>query len=338
MFNPYQSSIDVLRTEDEYGTSAYYKESREIRSILEDANSPVTRKYQEKLYESIMKKGHIDFGDIPHSRGDIKVYRGYSNMVETLNVIKALAGEEHATNVLGYVDIVQKAIDNIAGLSGSYRKGFTTKTDYVMMEYNVYVYFCVEATTALIYSFVDVMKVPDKSVLQMTIKNTTLRADAFYFEQLDKFNKVQNKMGINYRKMIETLCTNERNNFVGAEIVGVATVIGVAMAIVPITREIIYQVYHLRGKVSNYLDLQAKFLEMNKTCVESNNMMPASKRSEVIKKQEKLIKAMRQLSDKIRVKSVKSIVDSKNDIKEDNKKLSVDSIRDEVSDTPFEII
>ena len=57
MYNLYTESLLVLRdgiNSDEY-----------VQTILEDANSPVTRKYQEKLYESIINKSHIDFGDIP---------------------------------------------------------------------------------------------------------------------------------------------------------------------------------------------------------------------------------------------------------------------------------
>ena len=310
-----------------------------VQTILEDANSPVTRKYQEKLYESIINKSHIDFGDIPKSNGNIRNYSGYNSMVETLDVIANLAIEKKANNVIEYVDIVKTAIHNIEELSSTYEKGFNTKTKYVAMEYDTYVYLCVEATTALIYSFVEVVKNPSKRVLDMTIKNTKMRADEFYFNQLKTFNAVQRTKGIDYRKMLEEMCKSGKENFLGtAEVVGLATIMAVAMSIVPLTRECIYQIYSLRGKLSENLDMQAAFLELNKTCIEGNDAITEEKKKKIIDKQSKQVQRMRRLADKLRVKSAKSIVDSQKEIGKDNKDITVDSIRKDISDSPFELI
>ena len=337
-YNPYTESTKVLCTE-EARTPSYIKESEEIRMVLEDANSPITRKYHEKMYKSIIEKAHIDFGDIPKSAGNIRNYSGYPAMTETLKVIQALAEEEQAPNVLNYVKIVQDAIASIENLSSTYEKGFTMKSEYVAMEYDTYVYFCVEATTALIYSFVDYMKSPEKQVVQMVIKNSKLRADEFYFDQLKKFNNVQSNLGINYRKMLEQMCTGDKDNFIGVStVVGIGTVMAAAIAIVPITREVIYQIYNFRGKLSDHIAMQAQFLEMNKACLEANTAFTADKKNKIMQKQEKLAKTLRKLSDAIRVKSSKSVLDSKRELQKDNKSLSIDSIKDEISNSPFEII
>lgn len=337
-FNPYIESAKVLSSDEIENRVAMAMESADIQLILEDANSPITQKYQEKMYKSIMNKAHIDFGDIPKSNGNIKNYSGYPTMIDTLLTIQKLAEDDKAFNVVEYVKIVQTAIKNIENLSSTYEKGFTTKTEYVAMEYDTYVYFCVEATTALIYSFVDVMKSPDKQTMDMKIKNTKLRADEFYFDLLKKFNKVQDNLGIDYRKMLESMCDKGKNNFTGATIVGISTVMAVAMAIVPVTREVIYQIYHFRGKLSESLEVQGHFLELNKTCVENNEMMDANKKKKVIDRQEKLAKSLLKMSDNVRVKSSKSILDSKRELKNDNKMLSIDSIKEEISNSPFEII
>ena len=335
-YNVYKDSIDILATESE--GSAYKKESSEIRLILEDANSPIARKYQEKLYKSIINKAHIDFGDIPTSKGNIKNYKGYLTMCETLGVVEKLAQDDKAPMVEMYVKIIKDAIKNIENLSSTYEKGFSSRTEYVAMEYNTFVYFCVEATTALIYSFVDVIKVPNKRTMDMKIKNTKLRADEFYFEQLKKFNKVQDSVGIEYRKMLEGMCNKGKNNFIGAEAIGVGAVMMAAMAIVPITREIIYQIYSFRGKLSSNLEMQAHFLELNKTCVENNEILTEDKKIKILAKQEKLAKRLFKLADEIRVKSSKSIMDSKRELSKDNKRLSIDSIRDEINNSPLELI
>ena len=334
-YNIYTRAAEILCSEPEN----FLKESADLHYILENADSPVTRKLHEKLYKSIIDKSHIDFGDIPKSKGNIRNYSGYPTMIETLKVITQLAETEKNSNVKVYTKIVQDSIKYIEDLSSSYAKGFETKTEYVAMEYNTYVFFCVEATTALLYSFVEYIKSPETQIMEIKLKNTKLRADEFYFEQLKAFNKAQDDLGIKYRKMLEGMCDQGRSNFIGSStVIGIGVVIAAALAVIPITREIIYQVYSFRGKISECLDLQAHFLEMNKTCVQSNETFTADKKREILKKQENLAKTLRKLADIIRVKSSKSIVDSKKEIQKDNKSISVDKIKDEISDSPFEIM
>ena len=336
-FNPLFESVDILVKDRD--SLRYGYEFERVQSILEDANSPITKKYQEKLFQSVIDKGHIDFGDIPKSAGNIKAYKGYNNMVETLTTLNSLAIDQKNKTVIEYTSIVQKAISNIEQLSSTYSKGFISKTDYVILEYNTYVYTCVEATTTLLYTFVDYMKRPDQDTMTITLSNSTLRADLFYIEQLKKFNNVNDKMGIDYRKMLESLCSKGKNNFLGAEmVIGIAAVSVAAMAIVPITRELIYRFYHLRGSLSKSLEMQASFLEMNAACVQSNEVMTAEKKKKVLDKQLKLKNRLIKLSDFLKVKGVKSSQNSARDIKASNKMLTLDNLQADVSSSPIEFI
>ena len=336
-FNPLFESVDILVKDRD--SLRYGYEFERVQSILEDANSPITKKYQEKLFQSVIDKGHIDFGDIPKSAGNIKAYKGYNNMVETLNTLNSLAIDQKNKTVIEYTSIVQKAISNIEQLSSTYSKGFISKTDYVILEYNTYVYTCVEATTTLLYTFVDYMKRPDQDTMTISLSNSTLRADLFYIEQLKKFNNVNDKMGIDYRKMLESLCSKGKNNFLGAEmVIGIAAVSVAAMAIVPITRELIYRFYHLRGSLSKSLEMQASFLEMNAACVQSNGVMTAEKKKKVLDKQLKLKNRLMKLSDFLKVKGVKSSQNSARDIKASNKMLTLDNLQADVSSSPIEFI
>jgi phage regulator Rha-like protein len=336
-FNPLFESVDILVKDRD--SLRYGYEFERVQSILEDANSPITKKYQEKLFQSVIDKGHIDFGDIPKSAGNIKAYKGYNNMVETLTTLNSLAIDQKNNTVIEYTSIVQKAISNIEQLSSTYSKGFISKTDYVILEYNTYVYTCVEATTTLLYTFVDYMKRPDQDTMTITLSNSTLRADLFYIEQLKKFNNVNDKMGIDYRKMLESLCSKGKNNFLGAEmVIGIAAVSVAAMAIVPITRELIYRFYHLRGSLSKSLEMQASFLEMNAACIQSNEVMTAEKKKKVLDKQLKLKNRLMKLSDFLKVKGVKSSQNSARDIKASNKMLTLDNLQADVSSSPIEFI
>ena len=331
-YNPYFESIRVLQDANpDLG-------SGDIRLLLEDVNSPVTRQFNTDILQAVIDKGHIDFGDIPRSAGDITRYSGYTTMMTTLETINKLAVDQKNATVLGYVNTIKDAVGFLRELSPVYQKGFRTKTDYVALEYNSFVYFCVQATTALIYSFVEIIKFPDKDGMNVVLRNTKIRADEFYFEQLANYVTAQKSLGGKYAKTLDALCENGTNKFTGVELVGLSAImIGVA-AIVPITREIIYQIYNIRTKVSEFLEVQARFLEANKACVENNANLTADKKKDILKKQENLAQNLRKLSDKVKIKAAKAVFDSKRDINDDNKKLSLNNIKDEVSTSDFQIM
>ena len=55
-FNPLEDSINILRE----STSSLF-EKHELSAILEDVNSPVRMKYNQKIYDAVLNKKHIDF-------------------------------------------------------------------------------------------------------------------------------------------------------------------------------------------------------------------------------------------------------------------------------------
>ena len=140
------------------------------------------------------------------------------------------------------------------------------------------------------------------------------------------------------RKMLEGIIDKGRNNFGGVEILGIAAVSMVALAIVPITRELIYHFYNLRANLSNELEVQANFLEMNRTCVEANDAFTEDKKKKILTKQENLRKKLLKLSDILRVKEAKASRGSKRDIEKDNALLTVSGLRDDISNSPLELI
>ena len=309
----------------------------EIRAVLEDAQSPVTTKYTENLFKSVINKGHIDFGDIPKSKGNIKNYSGYQNMVDTLYNIRKLGEDNRTSSVIDVVNTIDESIKNIEVLSPIFEKGYRNKNEYVMMEYNTFVYCCIEATTAVLCEFVDFIKKPSSQTMEITLKNTRYRANLFYVEQLKKFNKVNSNMS--YRKFLEQMIDKGSENFIGtAEVVGMTAIISVALAIVPVTRELIYHFYNTRRKLSDALLVQAYFLEINKAVVEANTNFTAEQKEKILKKQEHLRTVLVKLADKIKVSNVKADRDAKKDISNDNKKMSVDSQKKEVEDSPLVLL
>lgn len=313
-------------------------EMKNLRCILEDASSPVTRKHQEKLFQAIIDKGHVDFGGIEQSQGEIMNYSGYGKMMEVLDAMDALADEQRASTVKDLTGVVRTAVSNIRGLSSTFKRGFQERSNYVMLEYNLYTYACVEATSALIYEFADYIKRPDKAVMSIALKNTTSRANLFIFEQLRKFNHIQENMGMDYRKMLEATMNKGKNNFIGLDAaIGYGAISLAALAIVPVTRELVYLYYNVRKNLSKTLDTQAMFLEMNKLAVQNNSAFTVDERKKIIDKQQKLAAKLRRLSSTLRVEAVTATKKTKKDLEGDNKKMAVDKTREEIEDSPIQL-
>lgn len=314
-----------------------YREKNECVHILEDANSPITQKLTSSLYEDIINKGHIDFGDIERSKGDIEKYSGFECMKNTINTLIDLSTEQNNKNVLEYTKIVQSAVENISRLSKYYTIGFHTNSELVMLEYNTMVYTTVEATSTLLYTFVDYMKNPITTAIDIKLVDTKLRANLFYFEQLTKFNSIA--MTPNHIKMLQNVGKGDRDNFIGSTaVLGYSAIILAAVSIIPIIRKIIYCVYYLRADLSLALQQQASFLEMNKLCVESNSEFSPEKKKKVLEKQKAQMNVLLKLSDKLKVKDSKAISEANRDLEKSNKSYTKSNISNKIEDSPLLLV
>lgn len=333
-YNPLEDSIRILR---ESASSMF--EKHEIAAILEDATSPVQMRYNQKIYDAVIQKKHIDFDNIPESKGDIDKYSGTKNMEETLRVIKGM-NEFQKTNVVDYVKTIEEAISNIRGLRDVYKKGFDAKNDYVMMEYCIFVYACIEATTSILYQFVDYIKKPGIDTYKIVLKNTKYRANLVYIQQLEKFNNVNKNMLGDYRKFLLALIDGERENAVGSLSfsIGLGFLAIVAAAIVPVSRELVYRYYNSKRKLSDALAEQAYFLEMNKTCIEANTAFTVDKKKKILDRQENIKKKLIILSEKLRTDDVKADETARRQLDAENKNLTIKNIRKELDNSPLQLL
>lgn len=301
------------------------------RLIIEDTTSPISMRFSQKLYDAVLSKSHIDFDDIPKSMGDITKYSGYKTMVDTLDMITTIKDYDKS-NCKSYVETIRQAIGNISSLRNIYNKGFTYKNEYIMLEYSSYVYTCVEATTSILYQFVDMVKKPVfDETYTLEFKNTKYRADLFYIEQLEKYNNVNKTMHSEYVKFLTSMLNKDTNNFVGTSvIVGAAFVAAVAMSIIPVTRLLVNHFYTIRHKISVSLAYQAYLLEMNKISIENNSSFSKEKKADIIKKQEEYRVKLQKISDSLRLSAVETAKKREKNISEENKSFTSSKIREEI--------
>lgn len=318
------------------GSPRDFRDIQDMRVVLEDTTSPITVRYTEQLFDSVINKNHIDFGGIEKSKGVIRDYTGYSSMMETLYIIDKMATYQKAPSVKEYVQTVLTAIQNIDTLSAVYSEGFRKNINYVMMEYNAFTLCCVEATTTILCEFVEYIKNPSNKKVEIRLKNNKYRANELYISQLQKFNKVN--MNANYRKFIEEMNNKGQDNFTGAAIVGFGTIMAIALSIIPITRSLIYHFYNLRRKISDDLMVQATFIELHRTCVESNPDFTEEKKESILKKQDNLRLLLVRLADKIKVSNVKAAKQAEVLMKKDNSLMTLDKVKNGIDNSEFSLL
>lgn len=314
----------------------------EIKTIMEDAENPIRRKTLDKLYDSLRVKGHVDFGHIAKSEGSIYDYTGYKSMIETLHELNNLGKSDIQTTkeYRAQVNIVQNAVNNLSSMAPLYKLAFIKKLAPIILEYNSFVAACVEATTSLLYNFIDYVRNPASGEVQQVIKNTNRRGDLFYIEQLRLFN-ISVTTG-SYRKYLTTVVNHGTDYFLGIDdgmVVGsVALVTTVALGIVPITRKLIYTYQDIRRKLSDSLELQAYYLELNQSILEAKETLPAEKKEKILKRQAELRLKFLRLAEKIRVESKRNEELSKKVLEKDNRMLTVDGIRGDIDDSDFSVV
>lgn len=309
----------------------------EVRMILEDNENPIQRTGISKLYQSVQEKGHVDFGSIANSKGSVVAYDGYTSMKETLTVLSQLASQNvYATKEFSaQVDTVSRALDNLYRFDKQYKQAYMKQITPIMLEYNSFLATCVEATTSLLYTFIDYVKDPQSKEVKPIVTNTKQRGGLFYIEQLAQYNAIC--ASGQYEKYLNTAVNSGADYFLGLDdavvIGGAAIITTVAMSIVPITRKVIYTFQNLRRKLSECLELQAYFLELNKSVVEAKSEFSATEKEAIIKKQEALRLKFLRLADKIRVESKRNEELSRKALDKDNSVLTASNIREQIDNS-----
>lgn len=310
-----------------------FKEKKELEALTEAESAQVSNKLLVNIMKSAVEKSHVDFGSIPKSKGRIEKYDGFENMKKSIDYMRQFA--QASTGSLPQLDTVERAIENIAFFGDVFEKGFRFDNQLVIMTYNTLVMACVEATSGLLSTCMEFVQTP--SDVEMKFTPNAKKPHSLCLDTLTRFNTSCMKGEMS--QCLTALMNQGRKNFVGAAAIGAAGTfladhglkIAVSLLIVPILRECIYFFYNSRLKVSEYLDQQAKFIELAEMAMEKNNYIPADKRNKIIARQKSTIRLLRKISDKIDVNYAISEKKVANDISSENKGWSLQSIRNDIS-------
>lgn len=277
-----------------------------------------------KLYELAIAKSHIDFDDIPDTKGDITKYVGYANMVDSLALVKNLAKQQNVK--IKEIEIVETAINHIVSYRAQFTKGFLIDKEFIILLYNLLVSSCVTATSVIIASYVDFIKSPTK--VEFTIVKGANKMGHTSIQSLQQFN-ASVKSG-DFGKVLNTI-SNDKENLLGgsAALIPIMILGGMAM-IVPLLRELTYYFYYSRMKTADFLRHQSELLEINKDAVKGSNL-PANKKKEVLRKQAHAAKQMSDFANKIAVDSSGTEKMVGREIEKENRTIHIQDVQSQAS-------
>lgn len=299
-----------------------FRERNEILSLTEAELNGVNDTMISQLYKSAINKSHIDFDDIPKSKGDITKYSGYTSMVQSIQVLNELSNKSKVK--IEELDVVERALNNILGMKDLFQKGYALEKEFIMMQYCTLVASCVEATTSIISSYVDFVR--NINDTEFRLINTKIYQGKLAIDNLRTFNKLYSNG--EYVRVLNTVIKTGGESFVGAETIAVPVmIISAVIILVTSMREIIFYFYYSRMQVADYLETQATFLEMNKNNLRLNTNMSAGERNKIIAKQDKLAKKMLSLSDKIKVNHNITEKKVKTELNTENKGWKLDDVK-----------
>lgn len=169
-----------------------YSDRDTVRAVIEatDKNqNQMLIALTSKLYEMIVAKvANIDYGTISRSRGDITKIENYSDLLETINVIRRIVAEYKCDTKP--VDTVNTAISNVASRTNQFKRAFTINSPIAVMLYNNVCTAIVSSISFLIDTCIEYIKNPQSQTFQMALDvvayNKTMQN--LMFESLETFN------------------------------------------------------------------------------------------------------------------------------------------------------
>jgi hypothetical protein len=315
----------------------WYQDIIKVSPIVMEASSPDDKKYMETmnkddihqingtliqgLYRTILERKDCDFGDIPASKGDIEKCKYYKSTAECLDVLGELMVKNEIPTT--DVDIIKEAIANVKRFKATFALAFDLNQDYLILFYNTIVMAIVDATSMVIAEYMNYLVGPEQSKYDSVKSRNDKSRGRISLDNLQRFNN-EVKVG-HFDTMANYMLESQRKNFTGTGIVIAGVVVVALVSIVPITRELIYFYYRSKVKLSDYLSMQADFLELNKLGVQASNKT-AQQKKEIIRKQEKIILKLRRRADKLKINDEDIGALAKKQVETDNKQFSLKNI------------
>lgn len=321
-----QHFIDVI---NEY----YDMTDRDTRNYLlaldESGQNTMLLTLTSKLYNMIIDKTtEIDFGNIPHTKGDITLLESYDKLLDCIQVLTDILREfKQPTDS---IDAIRAALDNLEAQKDIYKKGFLLKIDIIMTTYNAIALAIVNSISYMIACTVEFIKNSGNADYKITLDKAGVARtkDSLVYSCLVQYNTASREGQID--AAFKPLIKSRAKNFATSLVVistGMA-VAAVLLNILPILRELVYFFFSINTRISQYFDLQADLLEMNVQLLKSGEVNSNTDRKVVVERQEAIARRFRKLAEFFAVHTKQADKKATNLIKQDNNDNSVNDTVD----------
>lgn len=305
------------------------EDRRYMRSMDKQDMKQINANLLQKLYQSTLQRNTYDFSEVEASAGDIEKMKSYKSTVECLNVLDELLKKNRISEpALGEVRL---AISNLVMLKPFFMNGFKLKNSCIVITYNTTVMAVIDAVTMLIAEYMNYIVGPSKEPFKLTGKTDKSRG-ILSLESLKAFNGLVKDNTL--QNTLLSLTTTPRSNFTGAVAIPFAVVAGL-IAIVSLSRQLIFYFYHTRVKTADYLEMESSFLEANRLSVEASKL-PPEKKQKVLMKQDKVILKMRRLADRLHINMEDAGSAAKTEQKRENSSWDLKTIEKDMADKKME--
>jgi len=259
---------------------AFGKDSPKQRSFAEKLISDVTSKYQEFIKSN---------PTIASSKGDIKLFNRYAELLNTHNVLSYNSGKIKEVN--NYLIKIRKTLEKNTDY---YKKAFEQNNEVLKTEYSLTLY-------ALSFYTSDILS---KAILEI---------NNFEFKTINKIKKFVDTIDSPlYKTYLNNQTSFKDDRPVMKEDVELIQelawfaipliVIGSLITIFIFLRDIVYLWFKIKTKISDFFEIQSQLLKSNIKRLENRKNIDPNKKSEIINKQTKIADKLDVLAEKWRVK------------------------------------
>lgn len=293
----------------------------------------------------ISKSNKVDYDIIERSKGCFRKCEAYADVVGSIQALKSLEYRAH-TKVAG-ISTLEVAVQQLELLEPYFMKAYSLDSELIKVIYNNMALGVIASTGYLISTSVDMIK-SQSGLVEMTLN--TGQASKCVESTLLKGLADMNKLAVNgdLQRVFNQLLPsgpNIRSGFTGGDVSTVvelasaagsawsaisgkvaaaAPVVFGSLALIAVAvsiRQLVYQFYNMRVKISDYLRINSTFLEMNQTRLSNISNM-----GQTSKKQQEMMVKLNQLADKIDIDvksaSKKATVELKNDRRQSGETVS----------------
>jgi hypothetical protein len=312
----------------EYMDFTDYDTNNWLFSLNEAEQNNLLVSLTNKLYKMVVNKiDHIDFGEIPGTKGDITKLSKYKELRECFNILRGIFKQYREDDEP--IDVIENACDNILNMKGLFMSAFIAKSSFPISVYKTMTLAVINATSFMIATCIEYIKNPKSEGLSIVLKKTGVAKvkDHLVYETLKDFNESCRKGEV--ENALQPFVKHRVRGFVGVFALTVKAVLvtgGVLLAILPMIKDLVYFFFSARARLANYLEIQGKLLEMNVKELEDGDIETVDDKKAVIARQTTIANTFYKLANMIAVDNKSAEVKADNDIKKDKEKYKMDDV------------